>query len=255
MPNVNADTENSSAARGPDIVYEDGDFLVLNKPAGLVVHSDGRTKESTLAEWVLLRYPTLKDVGGLHTLDNERYTERGGILHRLDRETSGIVLVAKHDEAFYFLQRQFLDRSIKKTYKAFVHGIPLPEQGSIELPIGRSRSDFRKWATPPDARGTLRPATTEYRVMSSAQNICLVECKPKTGRTHQIRVHMAAIGHPLVSDKRYGGAPALGFDRLALHAESLEIELPSGGRQQFSAPYPPDFSHALETVTLGLQNP
>jgi len=255
MPTVNDDTENNMSLLEPQIIYEDDDLILLNKPAGLVVHSDGRTEESTLVEWVLARYPTLTDVGGLHTLDNERYVVRAGILHRLDRETSGIVLIAKRDEIFYFLQRQFLDRSIEKIYKAFVHGIPLPEAGTIELPIGRSRSDFRRWATPPDARGTLRPATTEYKVMGSTEHISLVECKPKTGRTHQIRVHMTAIGHPLVADARYSGAPALGFQRLALHAESLEITLPSGVRQRFSAPYPPDFAHALEVTMLGLQNP
>lgn len=225
------------------VIYEDNDVVVVSKPAGLVVHLDGRTDEETLVDWVKKKYPQLKDVGGMHTLDSGRYAERYGIVHRLDRETSGIILIAKTDEAFYFLQRQFLDHTIQKTYNAFVHGVPNPPSGIVTLPIGRSRSDFRRWTTGEDARGTLRSAITEYRVLASTQNekFSLVECKPKTGRTHQLRVHMRALGFPILADSRYDSPQALGFTRLALHACAISVILPSGGQKIFMAPEPDDF--------------
>lgn len=227
----------------PKILYEDQHLLAVNKPAGLVVHADGRTNESTLVDWVKEHYPELKDIGGLHTLDSERYVERYGIVHRLDRETSGVILIAKDDETFYFLQRQFLDHTIEKTYNAFVHGIPDPREGIIELPIGRSRSDFRRWTTGEDARGTQRSACTAYRTVSTSTDgkFAIVELSPKTGRTHQLRVHMKALGHPILCDSRYDTPTGLGFSRLALHALSISVKLPSGEQSTFTAPPPEDF--------------
>lgn len=232
----------------PDIIYEDKDVLVLNKPAGLVVHADGRTKEPTLSDWVMGRYPRMKDVGGLHTLDSGRYVPRAGILHRLDRDTSGVIIVAKHDEAFYFLQRQFLEHTAKKTYHAFVVGEPKEQTGSITLPIGRSRKDFRQWTTGGEARGTLRNAETHYRVLLSGDGYSLLELHPKTGRTHQLRVHLKALGTPILCDTRYGTPSGLGFHRLALHAVGLQICLPSGGPHTFEAPLPQDFISATEKI-------
>jgi 23S rRNA pseudouridine1911/1915/1917 synthase len=230
----------------PTILYEDDDLIVLDKPSGLVVHADGRTVEPTLSEWVAEHYPALSDVGGLHTLDSARYAKRMGIVHRLDRATSGVVLVAKHDESFYFLQRQFLDRSIAKVYHAFVEGVPEPREGVIDLPIGRSRNDFRQWTTGVDARGTLRAATSEYRVVAINDGFAFMELHPKTGRTHQLRVHLRAIGHTILGDERYGGAFALGFARLALHASSLTLSMKSGERKTFIAPFPLDFQTVLQ---------
>lgn len=225
----------------PTILYEDSNILVVDKPSGLVVHSDGRTTEATLVDWVLEKYPEQKEVGGLHTLDSGRYAPRAGILHRLDRETSGVIMIAKNDETFYFLQRQFLDHSVQKTYNAFVHGVLAEAQGVIDLPIGRSRSDFRRWATGPDARGALRPAETSYRVLETNGTYSYLELKPKTGRTHQLRVHLLALGHPILCDSRYDSQSGLGFERLALHALSLSIKLPSGEQKTFTTPLPPDF--------------
>lgn len=230
------------------ILYEDEHLLAVNKPAGLVVHADGRTKEPTLTDWVLEKYPTLKDVGGMHTLDSGRYAPRAGILHRLDRETSGVILIAKNDETFYYLQRQFLDHSIEKTYNAFVAGVLEKKEGVTELPIGRSRSDFRQWATGEDARGTLRKAETAYRVLKEGGGFSFLELKPKTGRTHQLRVHLKALGHPIVGDKRYGSACDLDFDRLALHAAKIAFEYPKGKRRIIEAPPPTDFKEALRTL-------
>lgn len=235
----------------PDItiLYEDDQMLAVNKPAGLVVHSDLRTKEHTLTDWVIAHYPNLKDIGGLHTLDSERYVVRAGILHRLDRETSGVILIAKNDEAFYFLQRQFLDHTITKTYNAFVRGTPHEPSGTIELPIGRSRSDFRKWATGDDARGTLRSASTQYRIITSGEKFSFLELTPKTGRTHQLRVHMGAVGYPIVCDKRYGSACALGFTRLALHAQQITFIAPNGKHITVTAQLPEDFTAALKELS------
>lgn len=232
----------------PTIIYEDSVLLAVNKPAGLVVHADGRTEEQTLSDWLLARYPTLQDVGGMHTLDNARYAPRSGILHRLDRETSGVILVAKDDETFYFLQRQFLDHTIQKIYLAFVEGVLAEEDGTISLPIGRSRSDFRQFTTGEDARGTLRKSETHFHVVKNSKEYSLVELSPKTGRTHQLRVHMKAIGHPIVSDRRYGTKSALGFGRVALHAVKLDFTHPDGRRMEVEAPLPQDFLAALSQL-------
>ena len=229
----------------PTILFEDADVLVVDKPAGLVVHSDGRTEEPTLTDWVLEKYPTLKDVGGMHTLDSGRYAPRAGILHRLDRETSGVIVIAKNDETFYFIQRQFLDHSIQKVYNAIVFGKLEQKEGMIDLPIGRSRSDFRKWTTGEDARGTLRPAYTEYRVLKESDEFSLLELRPKTGRTHQLRVHLLAAAHPILCDGRYESPCALGFGRLALHASTLTLKLPNGKMRTFIAPPPEDFTTAF----------
>jgi 23S rRNA pseudouridine1911/1915/1917 synthase len=235
----------------PIILYEDNDMLVLDKPSGLVVHSDGRTEERTLSEWVAAHYPVLHEVGGLHTLDSGRYAPRMGIVHRLDRATSGIVLVAKHDDAFYFLQRQFLDRSIVKSYRAFVHGVPEAKEGVIDRAIGRSRSDFRKWATEEDARGTLRPAISHHETLEDNGHYAFLALSPKTGRTHQLRVHLSAIGHPILCDGRYGGACGLRLSRLALHADALTVRLLNGETRTFAAPLPEEFVTALALLREG----
>lgn len=241
---------NENVATEPNIIFESESLLVLDKPAMLVVHSDGRTEEPSLVEWISARYPDLKDVGGLHTLDSGRYVERYGIVHRLDRETSGVIIVAKNAETFFFLQRQFIERTNEKHYRAFVSGTLDEGEGSIELPIGRSRSDFRQWATGADARGTLRKALTQYRVLGSTSLYSYLDLSPKTGRTHQLRVHMKAIGHPILADRRYGAPCSLGFERVALHAYSISIALPDGERKTFIAPLPKDFLHAIESLGI-----
>jgi 23S rRNA pseudouridine1911/1915/1917 synthase len=230
----------------PNVLYEDERILALDKPAGLVVHSDGRTNESSVVDWLRMHFPTLADVGGLHTLDSGRYVERFGLLHRLDRETSGVLLVAKDPEAFHFLQRQFIERTSEKRYVAIVWKIPQPREGEIDLPIGRSRTDFRQWATGGHARGTLRKASTKYRVISDNGRLAFVELFPRTGRTHQLRVHMRAIGCPILCDKRYCSPCDLGFNRVALHAQAITITHPEKGRMTIEAKLPSDFLFALE---------
>jgi 23S rRNA pseudouridine1911/1915/1917 synthase len=233
------------------ILYEDDDCVALGKPSGLVVHPDGRTEEDSLDRWVLERYPANARIGGVHSLDNGRTIPRFGIVHRLDRETSGVVLVAKHERAFEWLTERFLLRQVEKVYDAIVHGHVAEPDGAIGFPIGRSRSDFRKYATGEDARGTLRPAQTDYHLLAEGALQAHVECRPRTGRTHQIRVHLSAIGHPIVCDRRYGGPCALGLGRLALHARTLALLCHDGVERTFDAPLPGDFREALRALGGG----
>ena len=230
----------------PTILFEDARLLAINKPAGLVVHSDGRTEEPSLVDWVMEHYPELEEVGGLHTLDSGRYEKRWGIIHRLDRDTSGVLLIAKDAETFLDVQRQFIERKTEKTYHAIVWGTLPEKNGLIELPIGRSRVDFRQWAVAPIARGTLHPAITEYHVLGDYDGFTLVELHPKTGRTHQLRVHLLALGHPILVDTRYAPerGKALGFTRLALHAYNIRFTY-QGQSHEITAPYPEDFEGAV----------
>lgn len=238
-----------------DIIYEDEALLAVNKPAGLVVHSDGRTEEQSLTDWVLARFPNNADIGGLHTLDSGRYAPRAGIVHRLDRETSGVVLIAKTDAAFWPLQQQFIARTTTKQYLAICEGAPKEKEGSIMLPIGRNRADYREWTVPPFARGTLRPAHTDYVLLGvgvvHGKTYSLVCFAPKTGRTHQLRVHAKAEGFPIIADSRYGTAQALGMEHLALHAERLTIVHPTSNKElEFVAPLPQDFRDALGLLNI-----
>jgi len=233
-----------------EIIYEDEAILALNKPAGLVVHSDGRTKEPSLVDWVSLNYPDILNVGEPQKLANGEMVKRPGVVHRLDRETSGVITLAKNNKAFDFLKKQFQDRSVSKLYNAFIYGNPKEKQGTIDIPIGRSQSDFRLWVADDRARGTLREAVTEYKVIKEGEDVSFIELRPKTGRTHQIRVHMKAINHPVVCDKRY--APkrpcVLGFERLALHSRSIELNTPKGILMTIEADLPSDFLDALEQL-------
>lgn len=240
-----------------EIIYEDDALLAVNKPAGLVVHSDGRTEEPSLTDWVLARYPGNTDIGGLHTLDSGRYAPRAGIVHRLDRETSGVVLIAKTDAAFWPLQQQFIAREVTKQYLAICEGAPKEKAGSIAHPIGRNRTDYREWTVPPFARGTLRSAHTDYSLIgvgvAEGKTYSLVRFAPKTGRTHQLRVHAKAEGFPIIADSRYGTAAALGMEHLALHAERLAVTHPTRNvLMEFVAPLPLDFVNALQVLDIAI---
>ncbi len=234
------------------ILYEDEDFLVIDKPSGLLVHSDGKVKEPTLADWLIEKYPNIRGVGEPWTSPSGETIYRPGIVHRLDRDTSGVLVVAKTENAFTHLKKQFQERLAKKTYRAFVYGVVKNDTGIIDKPIGRSASDFRKWSSEFGARGELREAVTEYKVLERGKEATYLEIYPKTGRTHQIRVHVKSIGHPIVCDKLYAPKQMclLGFSRTALHAFSLEIMSPSGKPLRFEAPLPEDFVQALEFLNL-----
>ncbi len=239
------------------VLYEDDDVLVINKPAGLVVHADGRTKEPTLVEWILKKYPKIKGVGD--PLDAEHATTnadlRPGIVHRLDRETSGALIIAKNQTAFYFLKHQFKKQEIHKTYHAFVYGRVKNDDGLIDRPIARSRTNPVLWSATRGRRGEDREAITEYRVVQRGGDYSFLELYPRTGRTHQLRVHLKAINYPIVADKLYSkNEPALGFKRLALHSRLISFLLPgglpaqAGKRMSVEAPYPKDFETALKII-------
>jgi 23S rRNA pseudouridine1911/1915/1917 synthase len=234
----------------PTVIYEDADIIVLNKPSGMPVHADGRHERATLVDWLLVRYPELKGVGEQQTLPNGEVIDRPGIVHRIDRETSGVLVVARNKDSFEFLKNQFKDREVKKTYRAFVHGVIADERGIIDKPIGSSRGGLG----PRSARrplGTTREAQTMFRVIKRGDEATYVEVFPKTGRTHQIRVHFAAIQKPIVSDVLY--APSrkaiLGFNRLALHALNISFTHPDGREVSFEAPLPEDFVKAENSLT------
>jgi len=236
------------------ILYEDEDILAINKPAGLVVHSDGRTKEHSVAEWMAEKYPESREVGEPIELSSGEKISRPGIVHRIDRETSGVLLLAKTKRGFGCLKKQFQNREIEKTYHLFVSGDIKEDRGTINLPIGRSASDFRKWSAQRGKRGELREATTYFQVLkrSPEQGVTFVEAKPKTGRTHQIRVHFQALQRPVVADTLYaaGKPKLLGFERLALHARGIRFANGSGEEISLKAPYPEDFERAMDTLGL-----
>jgi 23S rRNA pseudouridine1911/1915/1917 synthase len=229
------------------ILFEDEDVLVIDKPVGLVVHADGKTEEPNLCDWILKNYPKLEDVGEPLVLKEGTEIKRPGIVHRLDRETSGVLIIAKNQGSFLFLKEQFQNRKIKKIYNSFVWGEMKEEKEEINRPIGRSRKDFRLWSAQRGTRGKLREAITEYRVLKKNKDFSFLEINLKTGRTHQIRVHMKAVNHPVVGDKLY--APkrdfALGFERVALHAFSVSFVLPKGDEIEVKAQLPNDFQKAL----------
>ena len=221
------------------ILYEDADILAVNKPAGLITHSDGRTKEETAEEWFKEKY------GSEGALPSSAPT---GYAHRLDRDTSGVLVFAKNAKAHEFLRKAFSGRDVKKTYLAFTYGAPKEKKGVIDFSIGRSRKDFRLRSAQRKAEGRLREALTRYEVVGEAGEYALLKVHPETGRTHQIRVHLKAIHHPVVGDPLY--APkrenALGLARLGLHAYLVDLPLPSGKRIGIIAPVPKDLHSALE---------
>ncbi len=236
------------------ILYENADIIAVNKPAGLITHSDGRTQEPSVADWMLERYPALAAVGEPWTSPQGESILRPGIVHRLDRGTSGVMVLAKTGDAYAFLKKQFGDRSTEKKYRALVYGHPREDAGIIEAEIVRIRSLPPRWGVARAGEGrTHRAAVTEWRVLSrsadpaTGEKVSYLEARPKTGRTHQIRVHLKNLGHPVVCDPLYAkGRPCLfGFARPALHALSLSLTLPSGERRTFEAPLPEDFERAL----------
>ena len=231
----------------PTILYEDNDILAINKPAGLVVHSDGKTNEPNLVDWLLSKYPDIKNVGEPGRNAKGEQVLRSGIVHRLDRDTSGVMLVAKTQEAFESLKSQFQNHEIQKTYHAFLLGELKTDKGTIDRPIGRSSRDFRMWSAQRGARGELREAITDYKVLNRSNGYTFVEVSPKTGRTHQIRVHFKAINYPLVGDPLYAPTKEneLGFGRTALHSYQAVFCGVDGENHTVVAPYPEDFSSAL----------
>lgn len=242
---------NENVVTVPDIevLYEDDDCVVIHKPSGLVVHEDGRSEEPTVVDWLLARAPQARGVGEPGLAQDGTPLERSGVVHRLDRDTSGVLILAKTQEAFLFLKEQFHDRHTQKEYRAFVYGTMKEKWGTVDRPIGRSNKDFRLRSAERGARGTLREARTDWELIGQNSTHAYLKITPKTGRTHQIRVHLRSIGRPIVADTLYAtedtrGKSNLGFKRLALHAYRITLTLPTAGERTFIAPLPLDFIEA-----------
>ncbi|OGZ53567.1 MAG: hypothetical protein A3B25_00495 [Candidatus Ryanbacteria bacterium RIFCSPLOWO2_01_FULL_48_26] len=257
----------------PEIIYEDENFLAVNKPAGLLVHSTqsrvksqkSKVSESTLVDWLIKKYPEVRNVG-------DKPEERPGIVHRLDKGTSGIMVVAKNQKYFEYLKALFNSRQIKKKYIALLWGKVVPEEGVIEKPIGIKDGTIKRSV---HSQKMVKDAVTRYRVMRyvksqksppkagppSAEKVksdapsevfSLVEVEPLTGRTHQIRVHMASIGHPILGDMLYGSKTSKHVKTcLMLHASSLEFTGDDGKRLRFQADPPADYLETLRNFEAG----
>lgn len=222
-----------------EVLYEDKDIVVINKPAGLVVHPSNTRKLGTLANALLFRYPEIRGVG--------EDVLRPGIVHRLDKDTSGVMVIAKHNQAFVYLKNIFKKREVEKRYLALVKGHLASPEGVINLKISRSKSLPTKQVTH-ETQG--RDAITYYKVVKRFRDYDLVEAFPKTGRMHQIRVHFHAIGHPVVGDSKYGRKNYfLGLSRHFLHSYFLKFKLPNGKIKEFKADLPDDLQKALKTLT------
>lgn len=245
------------------IVYADQDLIVIDKPADVLVHGIKSQKHSnvnqgkTLVDFLLGEFPEISSVGDDATI-------RPGIVHRLDRDTSGIMLVARNQKAFNFFKNLFQKHEIKKTYLALVYGLVKPVAGLIDKPIGLKSGTTKRTTVLANAK-MVKPARTSYKVikflvardaaLNSEHFFSLVEVQPLTGRTHQIRVHLNSIGHPVVGDKIYGGKKqsakrlALGLSRMFLHSESIEFTDLNGKRLKFSADLAPDLEQALNLLS------
>ena len=224
-----------------DIRYEDDDILLINKPAGMVVHPAVGHETGTLVHAVLAHCPDLPGIGG---------EIRPGIVHRLDKDTSGLMLVAKNDKALRFLQKQFKERTIEKTYTALVEGDIQPPTAFIDAPIGRDPRQRKKMAVIRSQSFTSRSAQTSYQLVTSYEAFSLIQCQPHTGRTHQIRVHLAFLGYPIVGDTVYGRRKqTLPLGRHFLHAAALSFLRPSDKQHlSFEAELPADLQAVLDNL-------
>lgn len=259
------------------ILYEDSNILAIDKPSGISVHGDGRSKEKTIADWIIKNYPKMKNVGESEVYENKNIKteiKKPGIVHRLDRDTSGVLLLAKNQKAYELLKSQFQNREVRKIYNAIVSGSVKNERGIINKPIGRSPKDFRRYLAGRGARGEMREAVTEYRVLKRFEaepceissrlslprvrgvshtdkkfhkappsKFSFLEIRPKTGRTHQIRVHMKYINHPVVCDSLYNpdNPCPKGITRMALHAKSIEFKNTKGDVVKVESSLPKEF--------------
>lgn len=236
--------------KAPQIIYENSDFAVINKPARLLVHHThfwvkgikkySKEFEESLADWVVEKFPETSKVG-------EHPETRPGMVHRLDKDTSGAMIIARTQKAYDYFKNLFESRKIKKTYTALVWGEVTPREGTIDAPIGILPGTVKR-STSSSAMAMTKNAVTEYRVIKYIMGVngrvkfSLLEVTPKTGRTHQIRIHLKSIGHPIVGDKLYGGDSIPELKRHFLHASSLEFTAPNGEKMTITAPLPEDLT-------------
>lgn len=232
-----------------EIVYQDSDLLVINKPAGITVFPENENQtEETLIDQLLVAFPYLKEAG---------MPPRYGIAHRLDKDTSGLLLVAKNSQFLEALQKQFEDRQTVKKYLTLLQGKVTTKEGEINSLIGRCPSHRTKQCAfspigPDASKKGLRPAVTDWKVVEVFDDFTLVEAYPKTGRKHQLRVHFSSIGHPIAGDQLYGfkdSKAITGLSRQFLHAQYLKIKMANGQDKEFNCPLPPD----LQNIILNLK--
>lgn len=239
------------------VIYEDEDILVIDKPAGITVNKSDTTKdESTVQDWVEAKFKTqyLKT----KTEVESDFYKRAGIVHRLDKETSGILVIAKTEDYFVNLQAQFKERNVRKTYIALVHGLVSPNEGEISVPVGRlpwNRKRFGVLAGGKEASTNYKVLSIKYLELSKIREpLTLLELNPKTGRTHQIRVHLKYINHPIFADPLYGGRKTSRDDRkilerVFLHAQSITFTHPKSKKKvDFSSPLPPELASLLDNL-------
>ncbi|MDJ0756114.1 MAG: RluA family pseudouridine synthase [Ardenticatenaceae bacterium] len=225
-----------------DVIYEDQDMLAINKAAGIVMHPAVGHESGTVANAIVYHYPHVLDVGG------ER---RPGLVHRLDKNTSGVVLIAKHDRALNHLVGQFKDRTIKKVYLALVDGRIKPEKALIDAPIGRNPADRKRMTViEPGTHYASQPSKTRYEAREFFANHTLVTCYPITGRTHQIRVHLSFINYPIVGDHIYGRRkPTVNLWRQFLHAHEIHFRRPSDNKPvELKVPLPTELEQVLSQL-------
>ncbi len=241
----------------PDVLFENESLIVINKPVGWLVHEDGKSDVPTVVDWFLTRTPEARGIGEVGHANDGQELERSGVVHRLDRETSGVMVLAKTQEVHGWLKEKFQNRKIHKEYRAFVYGRIHDRWGTINRPIGRSSKDSRIRSAMPGAKGELREAITDIERIGvgehEGESFSYLKLMPKTGRTHQLRAHLRALDRPIVGDGLYADykmkdSNNLGIDRLALHAHILEWELPNGDKERFIAPVPQVFEEAAEHI-------
>lgn len=242
----------------PSILFEDEHVVVIDKPSGMLVHNTGITGEgsATVVDWFLSHAPQAHGVGEVGYAQTGAPLERSGVVHRLDRETSGVMILAKDQDTFFLLKQQFQHRHVRKEYRAIVYDTMKEKWGTVNRPIGRSAKNPRLRSAERGARGKLRDAVTDWELIGQSDAYAYLKVFPRTGRTHQIRVHLKSISRPIVADTLYASPHdlernTLGFTRLALHAYNLTLAIPGDEKRTFCAPLPHEFEVATTSLAIG----
>lgn len=220
------------------VIFEDSNIIALDKPSGTVVHPFDFSDEETVLDFLQEKYPDVFAVNNEFTLQDGRTINLGGVLHKLDRDTSGVLIIARNQETFDDCKRQFAEQAMEKTYIALVEGIIEKDTFRIDAPLGRGKKEYKQSTAPVNPRGPLREAVTDVKIIEKRKDATLVELSPLTGRTHQLRAHMSSIGHPILGDIAYGST--IKSERIMLHAASLMCTV-NGKRATFSASLPDIF--------------
>ncbi|MBI5254367.1 RluA family pseudouridine synthase [Candidatus Falkowbacteria bacterium] len=253
QPTTNVKSAVSNNLTQPAIIKETADYLVIEKPAGLIVHS-AKENEPSVVSWLIKKYPEIAKIADTESLVRDDETFRPGIIHRLDRDVSGLMLIAKTQNAFDFFKEQMRHKKIKKEYIALIHGKLDKSEGEINFEISR-KADEPKMAAHPFGSGKGKPSLTTYETIQTFRNFTLVNALPITGRTNQLRVHFFALDHAIVGDKKYANKKdilqneKLNISRPFLHAAKLTFTDPCGEQQTFESALPADLAAILKSIT------